>query len=487
MRLRFYYWGLVIVWHVLLLVAAYFLLHETYYWFMLAQLGILLSLVFAYRVYRHFRRPLEMVNGGKSALQDRDFSIKYRLTGAREVDALVETYNNMIDTLREERTLLQEQHYFLRKLIEASPSGILIMDHDGKITETNPAARQIIGFDPSVSEEEHPILHAAFELRMGESLPLIIDGTNHYRLEASAFIDRGFQRKFVQIQTLTGEILAAEKRAYGKVIRMMAHEVNNSIGAINALLDTLSVSEEETDDQWVADVRESLPIASKRNHQLNVFMRNFADVVRLPEPQRERVDLSEVLPQIMTLFQAQAQQQNTKFRVGYLSGKASELPLLRSEVFNRTPHKSHPALKVGPEGVPLAKSDVTTAPRTPHPAPHTKSGKSEIMPASQFISADSGQLEQVLVNVVKNALESIGTGGEIQLFLTERPRQIVIADNGPGLNKEAAEGVFTPFFTSKPNGQGIGLTLVREILTSHDYQFSLSTGTDGWTRFVIAL
>lgn len=448
MRLRFYYWGLVIVWHSLLLVAAYFLLHETYYWFMLAQLGVLLSLVFAYRVYRHFRRPLDLINGGKSALQDRDFSVKYRLTGAREVDALVETYNNMIDTLREERTLLQEQHYFLRKLIEASPSGILIMDHDGRITESNPTARQIIGFDPSNSDEKHPLLSAAFNLTMGDSLPIIIDGTSHYRLEASAFIDRGFQRKFVQIQTLTGEILAAEKRAYGKVIRMMAHEVNNSIGAINALLDTLTVSEEEIDEQWVEDVRESLPIASKRNHQLNVFMRNFADVVRLPDSQRERVDLSKVLPQITTLFQGQAQQQNTSFRLGYLAGRAPELPLLK---------------------------------------PEKGSGESEVIPVSQFISADSNQLEQVLVNVVKNALESIGADGEVQLILTERPRQIIIADNGPGLNEEAAAGIFTPFFTSKPNGQGIGLTLVREILTNHEYQFSLSTDSDGWTRFVIAL
>ncbi|WP_020537430.1 sensor histidine kinase [Lewinella cohaerens] len=448
MRLRFYYWGLVIVWHSLLLVAAYFLLHETYYWFMLAQLGVLLSLVFAYRVYRHFRRPLDLINGGKSALQDRDFSVKYRLTGAREVDALVATYNNMIDTLREERTLLQEQHYFLRKLIEASPSGILIMDHDGNITESNPAARQIIGFDPSSSDEKHPLLSAAFNLTMGDSLPIIIDGTSHYRLEASAFIDRGFQRKFVQIQTLTGEILAAEKRAYGKVIRMMAHEVNNSIGAINALLDTLTVSEEEIDEQWVEDVRESLPIASKRNHQLNVFMRNFADVVRLPDPQRERVDLSKMLPQIATLFQAQAQQQNTSFRLGYLAGRALELPLLK---------------------------------------PEKGSGESEVIPVSQFISADSNQLEQVLVNVVKNALESVGLDGEVQLILTERPRQIIIADNGPGLSEEAAAGIFTPFFTSKPNGQGIGLTLVREILTNHDYQFSLATDEDGWTRFIITL
>jgi signal transduction histidine kinase len=318
---------------------------------------------------------------------------------------------------------------------------------------------------------------------MGESLPVIIDGTSHYRLEASAFIDRGFQRKFIQIQTLTGEILAAEKRAYGKVIRMMAHEVNNSIGAINALLDTLTVSEEEIDEQWVEDVRESLPIASKRNHRLNLFMRNFADVVRLPEPKRERVDLSQILLQIATLFQAQAQQQNTSFRLGYLCGKAPELPLLKSEVGEGKSEVGNRKSEVkGGEKVGSQKSEVGSR------AIGRKwevGGREDVILASQYISADAGQLEQVLVNVVKNALESIGADGEVQLLITEHPRQIIIADNGPGLNEEAAAGIFTPFFTSKPNGQGIGLTLVREILTNHDYQFSLATGPDGWTRFVI--
>lgn len=462
MRLRFYYWGLVISWHILLLVGAYYLLEETYYWFMLAQLGVLLSLIMAYRVYRHFRRPLELIKGGKSALQDRDFSVKYRLTGAKEVDALVQTYNNMIDTLREERTLLEEQHFFLRKLIEASPSGIIIMDHDGKITETNPAARQLIGFDPvrQTSPSNHLLLKAAHELPLGETKSFVVDGTNHYRLEVSAFIDRGFQRKFIQIQTLTGEILAAEKRAYGKVIRMMAHEVNNSIGAINALLDTLHVPAAETDEQWVKDVQESLPIAIKRNQRLNVFMRNFADVVRLPEPRRERINMAQLLQQTVALFQAQAQQQHTRLRLGYLPGKAPVFPLLKSEVRSgnlETPPTSD---------LLLPTSDLP-------------------IPKSNSLSADPNQLEQVLVNILKNALESLGQNGEIQIILTEKPKQIIIADNGPGLSAEAAKSVFTPFFTSKPHGQGIGLTLVREILSNHDLQFALTTAEDGWTRFVL--
>ncbi|MEL7252322.1 MAG: PAS domain-containing protein, partial [Bacteroidota bacterium] len=277
MRLNYYYWVLVVLWHALLLLAAYFLFQEAYYWFMLLQPVALLSLYWAYRIYRHFQKPLELVESGKGALQDRDFSVKFRATGAPEVDALVDTYNTMIDTLREERTQLQEQHYFLQKLIDASPSGILIMDHDGAITEANPWVCELLGFDPSAVDAEeqqtHSLLAAARELAIGERQQITLDSTNHFRLQASAFIDRGFHRKFVQVEALTQEILAAEKRAYGKVIRMMAHEVNNSIGAINALLDTLTVPADQADEDWVKDVQESLPIAMKRNQRLNTFMR----------------------------------------------------------------------------------------------------------------------------------------------------------------------------------------------------------------------
>lgn len=433
MRLKYYYWILVGVWHLLLLVAAYFLFQEEYYWlFMLLQPVAFLSLVMAYRLYRHFQRPLELVDSGRGALQDRDFSVKFRATGVPEVDVLVDTYNNMIDTLRKERTLLQEQHYFLRKLIDASPSGILIMDHDGDISEANPRACELLGFDPTkkLAEDQgqHIVLATARSLAAGERRQITLGSAHHFRLEASAFVDRGFHRKFVQIEALTEEILAAEKRAYGKVIRMMAHEVNNSIGAVNALLDTLHLETDEVDANWVEDVRESLPIAIKRNQRLNTFMRNFADVVRLPAPHFERVDLSALLKQAVSLFQAQAQQQSTRL------------------TFNTT-------------------GQSTTGPL--------------------FITADLYQLEQVLVNVIKNALESVGEGGEVAVELQARSRKIIIADNGPGLDAEAAEQIFTPFFTSKPNGQGIGLTIVREVLMNHEYQFSLRSYEDGWTRFVI--
>jgi nitrogen fixation/metabolism regulation signal transduction histidine kinase len=428
MRPKYHFWILVIVWHLLLGWAGYYILQEHYAWFMLVQVLLLLSVYSAYQVYRSFQRPLELVEAGRGALKDRDFSIKYRRAGILEVDALVDVYNDMIDSLREERTNQEAQHYFLQKLIEASPSGVLILDFDGDISQVNPAACALLGFDPleATTDDQlsHPLLQAIIEIEAGQEQQMNLQGTDHYRIEARSFIDRGFDRKFVQIQRLTEEILAAEKRAYGKVIRMMAHEVNNSIGAVNALLQTLGDPDAPTDDAWVKDVKDGLQIATERNQKLNVFMRNFAEIVRLPSPYKTQVDLGLVLASTARLFQAQAQLQNTEIQ-----------------------------LKIPEQSV--------------------------------FFKVDTHQLEQVLVNLIKNALESLQEGGVILLELGDTPLRIIVADNGPGLSEDAAAAIFTPFFTTKATGQGIGLTLVRDILNNHDLHYHLRTDEDGWTRFVI--
>jgi signal transduction histidine kinase len=428
MRPKYHFWGLVIGWHLLLGVGSYYLLREHYAWFMLVQVLLFLSVYSAYQVYRSFQRPLELVEAGRGALKDRDFSIKYRRAGILEVDALVDVYNDMIDSLREERTLQEAQHYFLQKLIEASPSGVLILDFEGAISQANPAACALLGFDPleTGNDEQgtHPLLQAIIAIEAGQEQQINWQGTDHYRIEARSFIDRGFDRKFVQIQRLTEEILAAEKRAYGKVIRMMAHEVNNSIGAVNALLQTLGDPDAPTDEAWAIDVKEGLRLAMERNQKLNVFMRNFAEIVRLPLPHKTQVDLGKVLADIARLFQRQAQLQNTALQL-----EVPEKPI--------------------------------------------------------FAAVDAHQLEQVLVNLVKNALESLQEGGIIKLSLKTVPLTITVADNGPGLDEEAAASIFTPFFTTKPDGQGIGLTLVRDILNNHNLHYNLRTDEDGWTRFVV--
>jgi len=364
----------------------YEVLGEKNWYFFLAEIGIIISLIWSYQLYRSFIRPLEFMASGVDAIRDKDFNIKFVKTGSREMDKLIDVYNDMIDNIRHERTTLQEQHYFLEKLIQASPTGIVMEPDTSKV--------------------------------------IALRGTERYKCQSSRFIHQGFERKFILIQELSKEILEAEKKAYAKVIRMMAHEVNNSMGAINSILSSLMEFYKMEDPELDKEAKESLSIAMDRNERLNLFMRNFASVIRLPEPFMEPVSLQKMLSDITRLMAPQAEANQINF----------ELQLPEKEIF--------------------AKLDIR-------------------------------QMDQALVNVLKNAIESIGEKGTIRVQLFENPLRIVIEDNGPGLTAETAEQLFSPFFSTKMDGQGIGLTLVKEILMNHNAQFSLRTFDSGWTRFEI--
>jgi len=104
---------------------------------------------------------------------------------------------------------------------------------------------------------------------------------------------------------------------------------------------------------------------------------------------------------------------------------------------------------------------------------------------SQKISADRSQMEQVFTNIIKNSIEAININGRINISVSSDPICIRFEDNGHGLSAEASERIFTPFFSTKPGGQGIGLTLVREILINHGFSFSLNNRETGGTEFVI--
>ena len=104
---------------------------------------------------------------------------------------------------------------------------------------------------------------------------------------------------------------------------------------------------------------------------------------------------------------------------------------------------------------------------------------------SPVVLMDTSLFEQVLINIIKNSAESIGSGGQITIRTSTSPLMLEIADNGEGISKDVEAKLFTPFFSSKPNGQGIGLIFIREVLMKHDCTFSLRTYPDGITRFRI--
>ncbi len=416
--------------HITILILSFQIFKDNKLLFIFSEIFILASIFLAIRLYRDFIQPLKYLTAGVDAIRDKDFNVKFLKTGSREVDQLIGVYNQMIDELRAERTHQVEQHFFLDKLIQTSPVGIIILDFDLKITSLNPRAVALLDLDEKrllgqpLQAIDHSISDTLIQLETGKTSIYKAKGIRTFKCYKTHFVDRGFNHHFLTIEELTGELLQAEKEAYGKVIRMMAHEVNNSIGAINSFLDSLLNYKNQIHPEEQQDYQNALEISIQRNERLNRFMKNFAEVIRLPLPHRERYDLQSLLENIATLLQTSA------------SAKAIELKIL--------------------------------------------SDKQPFM-----VDIDVSQMEQVLMNVVKNAMESIGNNGKIDLILQRQPLMLTIRDNGPGIPEDLERLLFSPFLSTKREGQGIGLTLTKEILLNHGFTFSLKTIQEGQTDFQI--
>jgi two-component system nitrogen regulation sensor histidine kinase NtrY len=430
MKLRTKYLLFVIILHLIALVLTWFIFEQNRIYFIVSEIFIIISIIIAWNLYLQLIRPLKLLMQGVDAIKDRDFNVKFLPTGKYEVDQLIGVYNQMIDHLRTERTLQEEQHFFLEKLIYTSPTGIIILDYDENIKQINPKAMQILSINEedlvsrSINDLPDAFLKHIKELHSGETKTIKLDGATTYKLQRAQFIDRGFSRDFIMIEELTAEILAAEKNVYGKVIRMMAHEVNNTIGPVNSIIQSALKTNGLWEGHHSDSLKDAMQVALDRNQNLNLFMRNFADLVKLPKANKKRIDLNQLLISVSRLMQIKA------------SEKYIELEL-----------------------------EITNEPF--------------------YISADEQQMDQALINIVKNAIEAVEQKGSVKFTTNIRSRQLVITDNGKGITTEQSEQLFTPFYTTKKDGQGIGLTLVREILVNHGFEFSLKTIKEKQTEFTI--
>ncbi|KAA3605577.1 MAG: PAS domain-containing protein [Calditrichaeota bacterium] len=396
--------------------------------FFTVEILIVISFGLSLKIYQDFIRPLGIISSGIESIKDKDFSSKFLKVGHSELDNLIEVYNKMIEQLRIERTKQEEQNLFLAKLIEASPSGIIILDLDEKIFEINHSALTILKstkenlLKRKLSECEIHFLKMISQLNQDESKILKLDGSRSFKVQKSQFLDRGFPRTFILIEEFSKEIHATEKKSFEKVIRMMSHEINNSIGAVNSILESILEFKSEISEENREDFNNALEVSIERNSHLNSFMKNFAEVVKIPIPNKEKINLNEFVSDIQQTMKVFCLQKNIELKIEF--------------------------------------------------------EQSEI-----FIFADKLQIEQVLVNAIKNSVESISANGTILLKTTRNT--LTIQDNGKGIPSEIENSIFTPFFSSKKNGQGIGLTISREILSNHKFNFSLKTLSNGLTEFKI--
>ncbi len=412
--------------------AVYLLGTRTVY-LILVEAAFVASLVVGIALVRGLFVTVERIGDGARFISDGDFTSRFRPSGHEEMDRLIDVYNRMADHLREERTRNQEQNYFLEKILERAPLGLLTFDYDGRISSASPGAERLLQLGSnalvglSLGEIDHPNASALTDLRTGDARIVAFTGNRRVKCERGEFMDRGFPRAFVTLAELTEELRQSEKSAYEKVIRLMSHEVNNTVAASTSILTACLRFGDRLDGDDREDYVTGLRTVVDRTDQLNAFMRGFADVVRIPEPKLAPCDVAAMIDHVFALMREEARERN----------------------------------------VTLERS---------------------FDPDVPAVALDRIQMEQVVVNIVKNALEAIGRGGTVtaRLRVVDGRPVAVFEDTGPGIGPEVSASLFTPFFTTKQNGQGIGLTVVQEILTRHGFPFSLEGPAGGPTEFKIA-
>lgn len=429
MRLRGIYWILCILLLAVLSVLAYVSIQSNPQLFYAVEGLIFFSFILLLFFYRKVVKPLRTIGNGMNLLQEQDFSSRLSPVGEFEADRVVEVFNRMMEQLKNERLRLREQNRLLDLLINATPMGVIILAHDKKIASLNPAAVKILETDmvgsvvgKSLDELDSLLARELSVIPLNEVQTVRLNDSNIYRCSHLSFVDKGFPHPFFLIESLTDEVMKAEKKAYEKVIRMIAHEVNNTTAGITSTLDT--AEQALADVEQTEDIREVMRVCIDRCFSMSRFITNFADVVKIPEPQLSPVNLNELISSCTRFMETVCRNRNITIRLD-LCEKLPEL-------------KIDPAL-----------------------------------------------FEQVLVNIIKNAAESIEQDGDICITTTPHPVCIEIADTGKGIGKEVETKLFSPFFSTKPNGQGIGLIFIREVLVKHGCTFSLRTYGDGLTRFRI--
>ena len=392
--------------HAVFAIAAVFIIRENRLLLFAIEGLFVISIIISARVIRALFVPLDLISTGAELINERDYTSHFVPVGQPEMDSLINVYNRMIDRLREERLAAEERHQLLSKLVQESPAGIVICDFDGTPEQLNPAAKRLVTAD---------VLDQLSTIPAGESR-LIGRGLRVHRAE---FRDRGFAKTFYLVEEMTEELRRSEKAAYEKLIRLMSHEVNNSVAAVRSLLESLVRYARDVRDDDRDDYTTAIDVASRRVDALGKFVSGFADVVRIPAPHRLPTNVTATVQRLTALMRAEADSRGVRI--------------------------------------------VTDA------------------DGEQIVSADVLQLEQVIINVLRNAIEASGNGGTVRVAV--RDSTLSIQDSGPGIAESDRSQLFTPFFTTKRDGRGIGLTVVQEILANHGFAFSLENCAEGGAEF----
>jgi two-component system, NtrC family, nitrogen regulation sensor histidine kinase NtrY len=351
--------------------------------------------------------PLQTMANLLEALRENDFS--FRARGARRDDPLGETLfeiNALADTLRDERLGSLEASALLRTVMAEIDVAVFAFDDQRKLRLVNRAGERLLG-----RPLEQLLWRTADEITLAACLdgsaPRVLNiafpgGSGQWQVRRGSFRQGGLPHTLVVLSDVNVPLRHQEREAWHRLIRVLGHELNNSLAPIKSIAGSLEsiAAQDPMPEDWRADMRRGLGIIASRTDALSRFTTAYTALARLPRPNMRAVDLSALVERVARL-------------------------------------EMRKSIEIQP-GEPVA------------------------------VQADPDQLEQLLINLMRNAVDAaLETGGAVRVGWHQNSHRVsvYIEDEGPGLANPS--NLFVPFFTTKPQGSGIGLVLGRQIAEAH--------------------
>jgi two-component system nitrogen regulation sensor histidine kinase NtrY len=378
------------------------------------------------RFWAPVRQTLAAVTDGVRSFHENDFSLRVVQTRRDELGELVALYNRMGDALQLERNEIYQRELLLDTVVQGAPMAILLVNALHRVTYANVSARRLFGGERLPGRALSDVLAARPELRRaveeGEdalaSWPDEHGGEETYRVLTRPFALNTQRNRLVVLERITPELRRQEVEVWKKAIRVMSHELNNSLAPISSLVHSArTVASRPGAFERLDEIFGSV---EERVRHLADFLEGYARFARLPRPRKEPVAWVEFLGRIAPLF---------PFRCELDGG-----------------------------------------------------------PSTGWF--DAAQMQQVVINLLKNASEAGGPAGEIAVRLESAPdggSMLSVLDRGPGMGPEAMRDALLPFYSSKPEGGGLGLPLCNEIVSAHGGQLTVQARPGGGTVVTCSL
>jgi two-component system nitrogen regulation sensor histidine kinase NtrY len=363
-------------------------------------------------------RPLQVIANLLAGLREGHFTLRAREDETQDVlGAVRREVNALQETLKEQRLGALEADALLRRVMEEIDVVVLAFDPAGALRLINRAGERLLGH-PAERLIGRTAGHLGLSPVLEGETPRIIDlgglsaGAGRWEMRRRPFRQGGLPLELVVLADISRVLRAEERQVWQRLVRVLSHEINNSLAPIKSLAATLTqlLDRAPRPDDWEEDVRRGLEVIGDRADALNRFMGSYARLAKLPPPTRRPLGVREWVRRVVQL----------------------DTPRVRVV-----------------EGPPVT------------------------------INADGDQLDQLLINLLKNAAEATEeTRGNIEVTwaVSGDRLEVEVRDEGSGL--PATSNLFVPFFTTKPNGSGIGLVFCRQVAEAHGGEVSLSNRTD---------